>query len=146
VNLNHDQNQTFTINPNAGYEIAVLLVDGVSVGTLSTYTFENVTANHNIHVGFELSNSLNNTQDNSLFVELYPNPAHDQITIKVQDNGAIKHKLSYKLLNLTGSILSEGFINDNTHILNVSTLPTGVYPLMIYKNQTPAKVMKIIIH
>jgi subtilisin family serine protease len=146
VNVNYGQNQTFTITPNTGYEIADVLVDGVSVGTMSTYTFENVTANHDIHVDFELSIGLSDTPDNSLFVELYPNPAHDQITIKVQDNAAIKHKVSYKLFNLTGSLLTKGFINDNTHILNVSTLPAGVYPLMIYQNQTPAKVKKIIIH
>jgi hypothetical protein len=38
--------QTFTISPNIGYSIADVLVDGVSVGAVSTYTFTNVIANH----------------------------------------------------------------------------------------------------
>lgn len=45
---------TFTITPDAEYEIADVLVDGVSVGAVSTYTFENVTEAHTIEATFEL--------------------------------------------------------------------------------------------
>ncbi|MEF3245082.1 MAG: hypothetical protein K6343_03775, partial [Caldisericaceae bacterium] len=45
--------QTFTITPNAGYKIKDVKVDNVSVGAVTTYTFENVTANHKIEVEFE---------------------------------------------------------------------------------------------
>lgn len=45
--------QTFTITPNEGYEVADVLVDGSSVGPVSTYTFENVTGNHSISVTFK---------------------------------------------------------------------------------------------
>ncbi|GAB4198121.1 MAG: hypothetical protein OHK0022_17040 [Roseiflexaceae bacterium] len=45
--------QTFTITPNSGYRIADVLVDGVSVGPLGTYTFSNVAANHTIAATFE---------------------------------------------------------------------------------------------
>jgi len=54
VNTNYGQNQTFTITPNTGYEIANVLVDGVSVGAVDTYTFSNVTANHTIEASFTL--------------------------------------------------------------------------------------------
>jgi uncharacterized repeat protein (TIGR02543 family) len=40
--------------PDAGYEIADVLVDGVSVGAVPTYTFENVTADHAIDALFEM--------------------------------------------------------------------------------------------
>src|SRR5690606_11654824 len=43
---------TFTITPDAEYEIADVLVDGVSVGAVSTYTFENVTEAHTIEAVF----------------------------------------------------------------------------------------------
>jgi len=43
---------TFTITPNVGYRIADVLVDGVSVGAVSSYTFSNVTANHTISARF----------------------------------------------------------------------------------------------
>jgi YD repeat-containing protein len=41
---------TFTIRPTTGYYIADVLVDGVSVGGVSIYTFTNVSANHSIQV------------------------------------------------------------------------------------------------
>jgi len=54
VNVNYGQNQTFTITPDTGFEIADVLVDGVSVGAVPTYTFTNVTANHTIEASFSL--------------------------------------------------------------------------------------------
>src|SRR5205823_3517278 len=41
-------NQSFTITPNAGYAVADVLVDGSSVGAVSSYTFSSVTASHTI--------------------------------------------------------------------------------------------------
>ena len=47
-------NQTFTITPAANYHVADVLVDGVSVGALTSYTFTNVTANHTIAASFAI--------------------------------------------------------------------------------------------
>ncbi|HIJ88177.1 MAG TPA: hypothetical protein HPP97_10945, partial [Desulfuromonadales bacterium] len=44
----YGSNATFSITPAAGYHVADVLVDGVSVGAVSGYTFTNVTANHSI--------------------------------------------------------------------------------------------------
>jgi hypothetical protein len=44
--------QTFTVVASAGYEVADILVDSVSQGAITTYTFKNVTANHTISVTF----------------------------------------------------------------------------------------------
>lgn len=44
---------TFVITPDEGYHIADVLVDGESVGSVNEYTFENVTAEHNIEAIFE---------------------------------------------------------------------------------------------
>ena len=48
----YDANRNFTITPDAGYHIADVLVDGVSVGPVSTYTFLDVRADHTISVSF----------------------------------------------------------------------------------------------
>lgn len=45
-------NAAFTITPNTGYRIADVRVDGTSVGTVSSYTFEAVSANHTISATF----------------------------------------------------------------------------------------------
>ena len=52
VNVIHGANQTFTITPNAGYHISSVLVDGVSAGTVASYTFSNVTTGHTISASF----------------------------------------------------------------------------------------------
>ena len=42
----------YNITPDTGYEIADVTVDNVSVGAVSTYTFENVAADHTINATF----------------------------------------------------------------------------------------------
>ncbi len=46
--------QTFTLTPDAGYHVADVLVDAVSVGSVTSYTFSNVTASHTISVTFAI--------------------------------------------------------------------------------------------
>ena len=50
--LNYGTSQLYTITPTAGYSIADVKVDGVSVGAVATYTFATVTANHTIAASF----------------------------------------------------------------------------------------------
>ena len=49
---------TFTITPAANHHVANVLVDGVSVGAVSSFTFANVTAVHTISATFELDTFL----------------------------------------------------------------------------------------
>ncbi len=53
VVVEHGGSQAFTIMPDAGYHIADVLVDGVSVGAVPEYTFTDVENNHSIHALFE---------------------------------------------------------------------------------------------
>ena len=46
------ESKTFTITPNSGYAIDDVKVDGVSVGKVDTYTFENVQGNHTLRADF----------------------------------------------------------------------------------------------
>ncbi|KAF0131413.1 MAG: hypothetical protein FD155_1077, partial [Bacteroidetes bacterium] len=55
IAVGHGQNQSFAITPDAGYHIANVLVNGVSVGAVSNYQFVNVTANHSIHASFAIN-------------------------------------------------------------------------------------------
>ena len=50
-------NQTFTITPDSGYSVSQVLVDGVSQGAISTYTFTNVAASHTISATFVLGDA-----------------------------------------------------------------------------------------
>ena len=57
VSVTRGSDKTFTISADDGYGIADVLVDGKSVGAVSSYTFENVRANHTIEVVFERTGS-----------------------------------------------------------------------------------------
>jgi len=50
--VNYGGSKTFAIQPASGYHIAAVLVDGASVGAVSSYTFTNMTANHTISATF----------------------------------------------------------------------------------------------
>ncbi len=54
ITVNYGSNQTFIITPDTGYHIKDVLVDNISVGSVSTYTFESVKANHTISVTFAI--------------------------------------------------------------------------------------------
>ena len=48
--------QTFTITPDKGYAVAKVLIDGKSVGAVTSYTFRDVTEAHTIQVIFMKAN------------------------------------------------------------------------------------------
>ena len=48
--------KTYTITPDEGYAVADVKVNGVSVGAVNTYTFENVSADATIEAEFAFSN------------------------------------------------------------------------------------------
>lgn len=56
VDVLHGGSQTFTIAANSGYAISNVKIDGVSIGAVKSYTFENITENHTIEVTFMKAN------------------------------------------------------------------------------------------
>lgn len=52
--VNCGASQTYTITPNSGYAVDDVLVDGVSVGAVTSYLFTNVTSAHTIFATFKV--------------------------------------------------------------------------------------------
>lgn len=50
--VNYNANMTYTMKADEGYEVSDVLVDGNSVGKVTTYTFKNVVENHTISVAY----------------------------------------------------------------------------------------------
>ena len=61
--------EQFNVIPSAGYKVKDVLVDGVSVGPVITYTFDNITSDHVINASFTLITS----------------PTTDQIQAQIKD-------------------------------------------------------------
>jgi beta propeller repeat protein len=55
VTVNIGESQTFTIAPDTGYDILDVIVDGASVGPVSSYIFSGVAADHSIVASFSSS-------------------------------------------------------------------------------------------
>ena len=62
VTVTEGKNQTFTITPDSGYHVENVLVDGVSVGAVMSYTFDTVTADHTISATFDRNSSGGTTR------------------------------------------------------------------------------------
>ncbi|WP_291652617.1 alpha-L-fucosidase [Clostridium sp.] len=62
ITLEDGQSQTFTFTPNEGYEVSDVIVDGVSVGVMDSYRFEDIKKDMTINVVFKLKD----TDDNAL--------------------------------------------------------------------------------
>ena len=59
VSVADGDDKTYTITANNGYEIKDVLVDGVSVGAVSSYTFENIKKAHTITASFSEKKIVN---------------------------------------------------------------------------------------
>ena len=72
--LNQTLNQTYNITANSRYQISDVKINNVSMGILSSYTFNNINSYHNISVSF-LPKEVRDKADNSnVDVIVYPNP------------------------------------------------------------------------
>ncbi len=58
VGVMETSSKTFTFTPSSGYAVSNVVVDGVSQGAISSYTFSNISGNHTISVTFQFSSSM----------------------------------------------------------------------------------------
>ena len=65
IDVSNGSSQEFTITPDYGYEIEDVLVDGVSQGSVISYTFDNITADHTITAQFVPVESTVESNDDS---------------------------------------------------------------------------------
>jgi hypothetical protein len=68
IPVNQGATQTFTFIPATNYVIDEVRVDGDLVDSAGSYTFDNVTKNHTIHVTFKYHNSIDENDPNAVNV------------------------------------------------------------------------------
>lgn len=69
---NNGENQEFTITPAPGYSIQDVLINGVSIGATSNYTWSNITDDGNIHAVFGTDNAPFNDTPIGWLAAFYP--------------------------------------------------------------------------
>ena len=56
IKVTKGSNQNFIMEPELGYEVDKVFVDDISMGSINSYDFNNVSKNHTIHVTFKRNN------------------------------------------------------------------------------------------
>ncbi len=94
--LNYGVNSAvYTFTPAAGYEVADVTVNGVSVGVAASYQFVNVTANKTIAVTFQLINC--DAPINAYVINI----AQTTATLNWNNTGAAAYTIQYKAIDAT---------------------------------------------
>jgi len=123
VTVNEGGSQTFTFTPEAGYRIDVVLVDNVpQVPVPESYTFENIQANHTIHVDFAEGIAENEL---SQYVTLYPNPTQSLIDLKLDRD--YLGTTECRIYDMYGKLMRIMPIEEEITTIDVSDFATGVY-------------------
>lgn len=105
--------QTYTISANIGYGIKDILVDGVSQGAITSYTFANVNSNHTIEVVFESVPTVIAAIKNNVFYAINVFEGYSEFSIG--PDGVYLNKIS-KDLNENESIYLDS--NYTLHVFN----------------------------
>jgi hypothetical protein len=117
--VNYGASQSYTITPNTGYNISDVLVDGVSVGAVSTYSFTGVSAVHTISATFGLntftitasaatggtispSGAVTVTYGGNKTFNITPSTGYRISDVKI-DNSSVGAVSTYTFTNVTGA-------------------------------------------
>ena len=84
VSVRESIDQTFTITPDKGYTVSNVKIDGKSIGTVKSYTFEKVSRTHTIEVIFMKANSNPQT---GVFVDVAAGSYYEDAVDWAVENG-----------------------------------------------------------
>ncbi len=106
-------NKTFTVEADTGYHIDDVLVDGVSQGAISSYTFTNIAANHIISADFGVSPTHTITASADTGGTISPS---GEVIVTEGDNQTftISPDSGYKINNVLVDAASQGAISSYT--------------------------------
>ncbi|BBB32235.1 hypothetical protein TTHT_0660 [Thermotomaculum hydrothermale] len=131
ITVNEGDDITFTITPDNGYHIKDVVVDGVSKGATSNYTFTNVTTNHTIEAQFEAdtqntftitasagnggiispSGTITVNKGDSITFSIKPEPGYE-IDYVLVDGNSVGAVTSYTFENITVDHTIDAFFKE----------------------------------
>lgn len=120
-----------------------------SVGQIVYTTNTSITSGsvaQGVQQPFEISviTGIELAEDIMLVLSVYPNPANDFLTLKVENYD--KKSLSYKLFDASGRLLKSIKVSGNETIISMANLFPSFYILKVIDNQKEIKTFKIIKH
>lgn len=129
---------TFTITAGFGAVIKQVLIDGLDIGPVETYTFTNVNRDHTIYATFS-GWDVDENQVGTVLV--YPNPANDKVVVVGDEISIIK------VYNMHGCKVYDTEGSTNQITLTTSCLSAGTYLLeMNYANGNKCYKKLVVTH
>ena len=143
VSVLYGGSQVFTMTPATNYQVADVLVDGSSVGAVTTYTFTNVQANHTISVSFTLktytitasagpdgsitpSGTVSVTHGGSQAFSISPINGHYAIQDVLVDGASVGAVSAYTFTGVTANhTISATFVALDTYTITASATGGG---------------------
>lgn len=136
VTVSEGDDQSFEMIPDEGYMVQDVYVDGNSMGPITSYTFTNVTADHDIYVSF--TPLLGIEESNVVYEMVYPNPTTGLVTIHCKGMTEIK---VYNTLGELVKCLNVG--KNETEQIDLSDLPNGLFILQTL-NESQTEVIRVV--
>lgn len=134
VSVRHGRDQSFTITPDKGYEIAKVLVDGKSVGAVESYTFKNVTKNHTIEAIFmkvndnkSMPDTFMDVPDGSYYEKAVDWAVKNGITAGTGDNYFMPDGICTRAQAVTFLWRVAGSPTPKTEVMPFEDVPEGSY-------------------
>jgi len=124
---------SYSIVPSPGYRIYSVFIDSTIIGPVSGYTFNNISADHNISATF------------SSLVEpdIYPNPFRNEFRLTIRSPYDYKYDISILTLGNRIVYMNQA-IPANTTITLAPEIPPGFYILNIYYKGRIAAFARIV--
>jgi hypothetical protein len=120
----YGSDQIFNITPDDGYKIEDVLVDGVSAGTQTSYTFKYINQSHSISATFSKIETPSETQDQNQEQVAIENMTPEQKQAKIQELIAKINELKQQ-------------------IAQMQTLPSAIFTAPLYKGMTSSDVRRL---
>ena len=83
---------------------------------------------------FNRTSAVTNVAANDLDVLLFPNPANSVVNIQVKGSLAAGDEVSVKLMDMLGKEIETSLLDNGRGTIQVSTLPSGVYSVLLSRN------------
>ncbi|MBE0655679.1 MAG: T9SS type A sorting domain-containing protein, partial [Bacteroidales bacterium] len=135
----YGSDQTFTITPDAGYQVTSVIIDDNPAGQISSYTFSNVTGDHSILAVFEIVTDIGNKEAGpreKAISSINPNPSKGDFSIYFNRNYfSLVTNISLRIIDPDGRIIYQEEL-PTTEILRLgmkqinlahSVIENGVY-------------------
>ena len=137
VQVEQGSDATFTITPDIGFRIMSVEVDGIDIGVVGSYTFNDVNRDHTIFVSFA---GWGIEDNNAVNINIYPNPAKETVFVEGDNlmEACLFDLLGKRLRTLdctTGNEMSLTGLEHGIYILTATTRDgyTGYKKIVVSK-------------